>query len=42
MTPLGREGQAVEVGQLVAYLASEKASFVNGACVDINGGTLFS
>ncbi|HEY4356189.1 MAG TPA: SDR family oxidoreductase [Acidobacteriaceae bacterium] len=42
MTPLGREGQANEVGDLVAYLASDSASFVNGACVDINGGTLFS
>jgi 3-oxoacyl-[acyl-carrier protein] reductase len=41
-TPLGREGQASEVAALVAYLASEQASFVNGACVDINGGTLFS
>jgi 3-oxoacyl-[acyl-carrier protein] reductase len=42
MTPLGREGQASEVGDLVAYLASEAASFVNGTCVDINGGILFS
>jgi len=42
MTPLGREGQASEVGELVAFLASEQASFVNGTCVDINGGILFS
>lgn len=42
MTPLGREGQAEEVGKLVAYLASNGASYVNGACVDINGGLLFS
>ncbi len=42
MTPLGRQGHAAEVGQLVAYLASPRASFVNGACVDINGGILFS
>ncbi len=42
MTPLGREGNALEVGNLVAYLASDEASFVNGACVDINGGILFS
>ncbi len=42
MTPLGREGQASEVGELVAYLASAQASFVNGTCVDINGGILFS
>ncbi len=42
MTPLGREGQAPEVGKLVAYLASNGASYVNGTCVDINGGILFS
>jgi 3-oxoacyl-[acyl-carrier protein] reductase len=42
MTPLGREGEAREVADLVTYLASERSSFVNGACVDINGGILFS
>lgn len=42
MTPLGREGESCEVAKLVAYLASEEASFINGANVDINGGVLFS
>jgi 3-oxoacyl-[acyl-carrier protein] reductase len=42
MTPLGREGEAPEVGALVAYLASSDASYINGACVDINGGLIFS
>jgi len=42
MTPLGREGQASEVADLVTYLASPQSSFVNGACIDINGGILFS
>ena len=42
MTPLGREGEASEVAQLIAYLASDAASFVNGTNVDINGGILFS
>lgn len=42
MTPLGREGEAREVADLVTYLASDRASFVNGTCVDINGGILFS
>jgi 3-oxoacyl-[acyl-carrier protein] reductase len=42
MTPVGREGKAEEVADLVAYLASERSSFVNGTCVDINGGILFS
>ena len=42
MTPLGREGEASEVADLVTYLASERASFINGASIDINGGVLFS
>jgi len=42
MTPLGREGQASEVADLVTYLASPQSSFVNGTCIDINGGILFS
>jgi 3-oxoacyl-[acyl-carrier protein] reductase len=42
MTPLGREGQAAEVGSLIAYLASDEATFVNGAVIDINGGLVFS
>jgi 3-oxoacyl-[acyl-carrier protein] reductase len=41
-TPLRREGQAKEVADLVAYLASPAASFVTGASVDINGGLNFS
>lgn len=41
-TPLRREGESVEVGNLVSYLASSESSFVNGANIDINGGTLFS
>ena len=41
MTPLRREGQAAEVAELVAYLASDHASFITGSSVDINGGTYF-
>lgn len=41
-TPLKREGHSEDVANLVAYLASEEAAFITGACVDINGGTLFS
>ena len=41
-TPLRREGQASEVADLVAYLASEEASFLAGNNVDINGGLAFS
>lgn len=41
-TPLRREGQAHEVADLVAYLASAESSFIAGASVDINGGLVFS
>jgi 3-oxoacyl-[acyl-carrier protein] reductase len=41
-TPLRREGQAEEVSDLVAYLASDESSFVNGNNIDINGGLAFS
>ena len=41
-TPLRREGQASEVADLVAYLASNECSFITGANIDINGGTYFS
>lgn len=41
-TPLRREGKAEEVADLVAYLASDEASFLTGLNVDINGGLLFS
>jgi 3-oxoacyl-[acyl-carrier protein] reductase len=40
-TPLRREGEASEVGDLVLYLASGAASFVTGASIEINGGTYF-
>lgn len=41
-TPLRREGEAKEVADLVTYLLSEEASFITGACIDINGGTFLS
>lgn len=41
-TPLRREGDAREVGDLVVYLASEASSFINGESVEINGGTYFA
>lgn len=40
--PLGREGKADEVGDTVAYLASDLAAYVNGASLEINGGLHFS
>jgi len=41
-TPLRREGEASEVADLVAYLASDESSFITGTNIDINGGTYFS
>ena len=41
-TPLRREGQAGEVADLIAYLASSESSFITGASIDINGGLYFS
>ncbi len=40
-TPLKREGKAEEVGDLVLYLAGDTSSFINGASIEINGGTYF-
>nr|WP_298930187.1 glucose 1-dehydrogenase [uncultured Erythrobacter sp.] len=41
-TPLKRQGRAEETADAVAYLASDEASFINGANVDINGGLAYS
>lgn len=41
-TPLKREGQPKEIGELVVFLASDASGFVNGACIDANGGVAFS
>ncbi len=38
--PSGRVATAVEVGNSVAFLASSKADFINGTCVDVTGGML--
>ncbi len=42
VTPLKREGTPMDVANLCVYLASDQAAFLTGACVDINGGMLFS
>ena len=37
--PLGRVGEAEEVGDLVAFLASERAAYITGTAINIDGGT---
>lgn len=36
--PLGRIGEPDDVGALVAFLASEKCSWITGSCFHVNGG----
>ena len=36
--PVGRLGEAVEVADLVVFLASDRAGFINGVSVSIDGG----
>ncbi|MBX6772276.1 MAG: SDR family oxidoreductase [Chloroflexi bacterium] len=36
--PLGRVGEAEEVGSLIAFLASEQAAYITGTAINIDGG----
>lgn len=36
--PLGRFGRAEEVGTVIAFLASPRASWISGACITVDGG----
>ncbi|MDP7197709.1 MAG: SDR family oxidoreductase, partial [SAR202 cluster bacterium] len=38
--PINRLGTREEVADLVIFLASENASYITGASIDINGGDL--
>jgi len=38
MIPMNRFGEAEEVADVVAFLASEKASYITGEVISINGG----
>ena len=38
--PMNRLGEVEEVAELVLFLAGSKSSFITGACVAIDGGTL--
>lgn len=39
-TPLGRLGDAREIGDVVAFLASKKASYITGETIYVDGGRL--
>lgn len=36
--PLGRVGEASEAGDLIAFLASERASYITGTAINLDGG----
>jgi len=36
--PMGRFGKPDEIASAVTFLASNKASFITGACVVVDGG----
>jgi 3-oxoacyl-[acyl-carrier protein] reductase len=38
LPPLGRYGRAAEVGDAVAFLMSDRARYITGACLDVSGG----
>ena len=37
--PMGRVGEANEVGGVVAFLVSDRGSYVTGASINVDGGT---
>jgi NAD(P)-dependent dehydrogenase (short-subunit alcohol dehydrogenase family) len=36
--PLGRPGKAEEVAEVIAFLASDRSSYMTGTTVDVSGG----
>jgi 3-oxoacyl-[acyl-carrier protein] reductase len=40
MVPMKRAGRADEVADLVSFLASERAAYISGQIISINGGMI--
>jgi 3-oxoacyl-[acyl-carrier protein] reductase len=38
MTPVGRLGTSEEIADVIVYLCSEKAAFIHGQMIEVNGG----
>ncbi|TMW39834.1 hypothetical protein DOY81_015086, partial [Sarcophaga bullata] len=36
--PMGRMGEPHEIAEVIAFLASNKSSYVNGAAIEVTGG----
>lgn len=41
MIPLGREGEAREVAEVVAFLVTNPSSYITGEAIQVNGGSYF-
>jgi 3-oxoacyl-[acyl-carrier protein] reductase len=41
-TPMGRLGTAEEVAEVILFLASDAARFIQGQVIEVNGGFLMA